>query len=224
MMSKKESFFARPVDKRSRRAMIDFLSNHFRYDTMSSVNRSTSYANCVKVHRLGIPHDLMDTAYDLLDVDTTYRRLNARIHQWDAEWNHRWQASFNGKSGGYLVLYRGSAEPSKYRSYCPECGQRNYQLVSDASPNCGRCGEPRVNYTTPPLNIVAYPGRDVDQDADFEEWDIQSLRARVDVVQSFDRLCDDLRHTFLCLCLNYAVVNKTIMVPQTVKVLEKRGA
>ncbi len=223
-MSKKETFFARPVDKRNRRAMIDFLSNHFRYYSMSSVNRVTSYAHCVKVHRLGIPVDLMDTAYDLVGVDETYRRLRHRMDQWAKQWNYRWQVGFNGQQGGYLVLYEGHAEPSEYRSYCPACGQRNFRLVSDAYAQCGVCGEQRVNYTIPPQKIVTYSGRGTDYGEDFEDWELQSLRDRVELVQEFDRFCDDLRHTFLCLCLNYAVVNKTIMVPQSIKVLEQRGA
>jgi len=224
-MSKKQAFFARPVDKRNRRAMIDFLSNHSRYFTMSSVNGVTSYAHCVKVHRLGLPHDLMDTAYDLVGVEETFSRLRPLMNQWARQWNYRWQVGFNGKQGGYLVLYQGHVEPSEYRSYCPSCGQRAYfRPVSESYAQCGACGEDRVDYTTPPQNIVTYPGRDVDQGEDFEDWDIQALKQRVAVVQSFDRLCDDLRHKFLCLSLNYAVVNKTIMVPHSIQVLEKRGA
>jgi len=40
--------FFKPVDLRSQKAMVEFLSNHFRYNTMNSWNNSTSYANNIK--------------------------------------------------------------------------------------------------------------------------------------------------------------------------------
>jgi hypothetical protein len=48
--------FYRPVDLRSRAAMTAYLKNHFRYHTMNSWNRSTSYACNLKVNRLGLEH------------------------------------------------------------------------------------------------------------------------------------------------------------------------
>lgn len=53
-MSESNSFFAKEVDTTDRKAMADFLTNHFRYDTMNSWNESTSYANNVKIYNLGI--------------------------------------------------------------------------------------------------------------------------------------------------------------------------
>ena len=42
-------FFKR-VDKRSRAEMTAYLAGHFRYDTMHSWNRSTSYACNMKLY------------------------------------------------------------------------------------------------------------------------------------------------------------------------------
>lgn len=53
--------FYKKVDIRKPKDMIDYLKNHFRYDTMNSWNRATSYANNVKIHRV-IPNELQDKA------------------------------------------------------------------------------------------------------------------------------------------------------------------
>ena len=47
--------YSKQVDKRYRETMISFLKNHFRYNTMNSWNRSTSYANTIKLHNVEKP-------------------------------------------------------------------------------------------------------------------------------------------------------------------------
>lgn len=47
------TFYEKKVNTKDRKEMIAFLKNHFRYDTMNSWNRSTSYANNVKNLQLG---------------------------------------------------------------------------------------------------------------------------------------------------------------------------
>lgn len=44
----------------------------------------------------------------------------------------------NGRSGGYLVLYQGELKPSGYKSYCPRCGQKNYQEATASNNTCRR--------------------------------------------------------------------------------------
>ena len=56
--------FYQKVNRRSREAMTGFLARHYRYNTMNSWNRSTSYANNVKIQNLDIPSELQDLAYD----------------------------------------------------------------------------------------------------------------------------------------------------------------
>ena len=48
------------VDMRSRKAMVNFLENHFRYSTMNSWNNSTSYANNVKYYNLDLTNEQTD--------------------------------------------------------------------------------------------------------------------------------------------------------------------
>lgn len=64
--------FYKTVDMRSRKAMAEFLVGHFRYNTMNSWNRSTSYANCVKIHRLDLTANQMEQAWEMLECEDVF--------------------------------------------------------------------------------------------------------------------------------------------------------
>ena len=55
VLMKKETsarrLFSKRVDKRSRAEMTAYLSGHFRYNTMNSWNRSTTYACNMKLYK-----------------------------------------------------------------------------------------------------------------------------------------------------------------------------
>lgn len=213
--------FSTKVDLRSRKAMTDFLINHFRYNTMNSWNCSTSYAANVKIYNLGLSRAELDKLYELIETDDFYDNINWLIHDFEAEHDHLWQVGFNGRSGGYLVLYEGYKKPSDYKSFCTKCGQRNYKTVEETGNcKCGRCGsDSRVNYTTQQYEYGCYPGRSVDMDEDFEDWDMYSLKRRVQLVQEFDMLCDNILAYVKELIDNAEVEEETYYIPQTRKVL-----
>lgn len=100
--------FYKKVNKSNRSEMINFLKNHFRYNTMNSCNKSTSYANNVKLQNLNIPEEKMNMAYDIIsgDVDTSILQqdINDLIYMFKEETGY--DAGFNGRSDGYLVLYK----------------------------------------------------------------------------------------------------------------------
>ena len=78
-----------------------------RYYTMNSWNNSTSLAYNLKIYNV-IDRELQNACYDLLDVDYFYEDyINPLIHEFDRKYDFEWQAGFNGRSGGYLVLYTG---------------------------------------------------------------------------------------------------------------------
>lgn len=212
--------FYKDVDLRSRKAMENFLENHFRYNTMNSWNCSTSYANNVKVYNLGLTREQEQKLYSMMEVEEFYDQIHDDLMLFALEHGYLWQVGFNGRSSGYLVLYQGFTKPSGYKSFCTKCGQRNYRSVEENGCKCGRCGaEARVNYSKPPNEVGVYPGRSVDMYEDFSEWDIYSLRKRVQLVQEFDRLCDRVLARVLEMLEMYDVVEETVMRPETVKVL-----
>ncbi|AQH05954.1 cysteine protease (plasmid) [Burkholderia sp. KK1] len=277
------SFFAKTVDRRSRKAMTAFLMDHFRYDTMNSWNRSTSYAHCVKVHRIGLSREQQDAAFKLLGAEGAMDEVDLAIHSFTNSMNGAYTIGFNGRSSGYLVLYHSRYTSSEHKSRCLSCGQLNFKRVAapladaekvmaeemirsgfffevnqgylrlpainaidlpDADKlamiaklkpglkdatignKCGRCGAEgergRVNIT-PPRQLDTWPGRDIDQGEDFSEWSMEQLRSRVDLVCAFDRACDEIRDVFIGMLTEYEPVEKTVMVPKTVTVLERRA-
>lgn len=99
--------FARSIDLHDRSSIVDFLSNHFRYYTGNSWNQSESYANRVKLWNLDIPKKLEDIAWGVVcgEIETDFYSYNVRdlIDQFEEETGY--SAGFNGRSGGYLVMY-----------------------------------------------------------------------------------------------------------------------
>jgi hypothetical protein len=138
--------FYQSVNKRSRKAMVEFLQGHFRYNTMNPWNQSDSYANRVKVYNV-IPHELRNKVFELMEADSDgfYIPINDILSNWEAE-NKPYSAGFNGRSSGYIVMYYDN-----------------------------------------------YPGRPIDMNEDFADkyqWPLDALKSRVELVQSFDKMCD----------------------------------
>jgi hypothetical protein len=217
-------YFYRKVDTRSRKSMTEFLAEHARYDTMNSWNRATSYAHCVKVHRLGLTSAECAKAYEVLLADEVSDAWQPIVDDFTDDWNGCATIGFNGRSGGYLVLYESEYQDSGYRSYCSDCGQQNYQSVTATSRHCGRCGAAsRVNYVVTPRKLVVWSGRGMDESRDFSAWPLPLLRERVRLVQAFDRACDQIRDNFIDIVRSFDVVDAEFSVVRTRKVLVERA-
>jgi len=87
-----------------------------RYHTMNSWNNSTAPAFNLKVYNV-IPQELQNKVFELMDCEDFYDEINTLIYLFDVEHNHNWQAGFNGRSGGYLVLYQGGIKDGRPFSY-----------------------------------------------------------------------------------------------------------
>lgn len=126
------TFFEKQVDRRSRQSMVSFLTHHFRYSTMSSWNQLSSYANCIKVHRLGLTSEQSAGAFELMSADdNSYMdELESYIGEFTAAHSDAYTIRANGRSGGYLVLYESVREDTGYKSRCRSCGQLNYKSVA----------------------------------------------------------------------------------------------
>lgn len=129
------SQFTSVVDKRSRQKMVDFLSGHFRYDTMRAWNRCGSYAHNVKLHRLGLTSEQYDAASSLIHADDDHWQYRVRqiIEQFTERHHGYYTIRQNGRSSGYMVLYQSSYKQSPYKSRCRSCGQLNFALPLNVS-------------------------------------------------------------------------------------------
>jgi len=218
--------FYKEVDLRYREAMTAFLKKHFRYHTMNSWNRSTSYANCIKLYNFDKPDDINnDTWWDMLWITEWREKLSDLLEDFSRKYNWQWQAGINGRSGGYVVLYRGGIKPSGYKSYCTHCGQKNYQAVLEGKAGiCGKCdAKARVNFKQTHMQVFTWPGKDVDMCEDFEGWTLSELRERVELVQDFDKLSNEIFAHYVDICKNYRITEEEVLVPKTIKVLEPVG-
>ena len=205
---------------RSRNAMTEFLINHFRYPTMNSWNLSQSYACNLKIHKLGLNSETTDKLLDMIGIQEFFYGINDLINEFSRTHNYRWQAGFNGRSGGYLVLYQGETKPSGYKSFCTECGQRNFKSITESGNICGRCKSPaRMDYIKPPMQISTFPGRGTDDGEDFADWDMYELRERVKLVQEFDSLADSIVQYAIDTARDFVVEEEEILIPQTQRVL-----
>lgn len=216
-------FFEKKIDTRSKESVAKFLLDHYRYDTMSSWNRSTSYAHCVKVNRLGLTGSALDKAYEIISVDGYWGEISRPIREFENEMMGAYTIGANGRSSGYLVLFESEIYDPGYKSTCPECGQLNYQSVSQANHACGVCGAERKNLKAP-LRWTRTKSSSIDQGMtmeDFMDMSFTGLKDRADLVQSFDRACDRVRNAFISAVEKYMVIEETVMVPTRVRRLER---
>ena len=219
-MRTKKKFYQK-VNLKSKENMIKFLENHFRYDTMSSWNLSTSYANNLKLYKV-IPDTLLNKAYEIFEQGDVYHLINDLIEEWDIQNNYQYQVGFNGKSGGYLVMYKGGYKTKiifkkedfkkdngyNGRVYADRYGWKSYNEAEKAK---------LINKEI--KEVFCWSGKAIDDD--FEEWDIYDLRERVKLIQSFDKLCDSIVKEFIYHCENYKIEEEEILIPKKIKVLKE---
>lgn len=95
-------FYVKGIDITNDKQMFNFLKNHYQYYTLSSWNGLRSIANNIKLYRLALSGDWV-TTLNFLESDN-YCVINSIIEDW--EYAHKgYKLGFNGRSGGYLVLY-----------------------------------------------------------------------------------------------------------------------
>lgn len=215
-------FFWEPVDKRIRWRMEAYLSDHFRYNTGNPWNHSSSYACNMKINKLGLPCALVDKLFDLIQCSEFYDRLGQLLYQFGAAHDFLWQAGWNGRSGGYLVLYQGERKPSGYQSFCTSCGQKNYRSIVVSGKRCGKCGrDTRVDFAQPHMQISTFQCRGTDSGERFEDWSISELRQRTELIQSFDELADNIVDEALYMAENYTAEEEIIPVPASRMVMRE---
>jgi len=177
-----------------------------KYFTMNSWNGSTAPAYNLKVYNV-IDNKLQDKVFELMECDGFYDDINFLIAEFDRDFDYQWQAGFNGRSGGYLVLYRGGKKDG-HKSICTKCGQRNYKTIEETQNNiCGNCGKKtRINKNLP--IIYSLPGQSIDD-----------KEVPVEVLKAFRRLAVDIVKSVEYTAKNCTVKDETYIVEKTRKVI-----
>ena len=154
-------FYKTGIDITNAKQMWNFLKDHYTYYTGNSWNGCSSVANCVKIYKLGLTGDIWQ-ALAFLESDD-YFEIDEMIRFW--EYEHKgYKVGFNGRSGGYLVMYNDN---------------NNYSVLPDWITDYDTY-EDFKDY------VRQYSGWRV---KDF----VRELREYTQLVQDFDKLCDELR-------------------------------
>ena len=164
--------FYKKVNKKNNKEMFEFLKNHFEYDTMNSWNLQKSIANNVKVYKLGLDYKILE----ILQVDD-YFTINTIIEDWEIE-HPNYAVGFNGRSGGYLVLYN----------------KNNYHHILDSVITSND------TYEDFKEEVKDYYG----SLKNYQE----ELIKQVELVQDFDKLCDELLEECKYMLENCKIVEK----------------
>ena len=95
-------FYTKGIDITNDKSMFNFIAGHPTYCTMNFWNRTRSIAHNVKLYNLDLEGD-WTVAHAFLESED-YETVNIMIHDWEVE-HPGCLVGFNGRSGGYLVLY-----------------------------------------------------------------------------------------------------------------------
>lgn len=182
----------------TRQSAVSYLIDHFRYNVMNSWNKSTSYACNVKFSRIIFPNKKVeDFAYDALNDEMSFFVVNEILGDFDKRYNWKYQAGFNGRSGGYIVMYNGGRRQMDYKTRCNKCFIPTWY---EKEGPCSACNGGRLKKLTSPIYQTYTTGANIDQDEDFSEWDDDSIAERVALVMSFDKMCMDAVAAFIYYC------------------------
>jgi len=208
---------ARTASPRSKKEMIEFLKSHFRYHTMNSWNRATSYARTIKIYSLGLDHETEQRCFEMLEISEAFHGFSAVLDDFALRHGYQWQIGQNGRSGGYLVLYQGGKKDAGYKSRCDTCFRLTWYETRQRCHAEG-CGGMLEVLKEPVWQSFTCPGRGVDDDADYESMSYGELCSRVALIRDFDRTCESAVQAFLDYAMHHKVTEQEILVPKTVKV------
>lgn len=175
--------------------MARYIEDHPRYNTMHSWNASTSFSHNVKIHKLNFPNpEAEERAWQLFDMpDWDEIECRDLIEEFEAQ-QPGFTIGFNGRSSGYLVLYR--------KNYPGQSIQYDYDLESA---------------------LEAYDDAEKDEKGTGQYADaVTELQALVNVVYDFDKACNWIVHSFVTFCESHDVEEQQIMVEKTIKVVIER--
>ena len=96
--------FEKKINFENEKEMTKFLDNHFRYDLLNSWNGIETYANCIKVNRIGQPNGVDGNTWFGACTTNEWGKILTDICELFETNNDGFAIYTNGRSSGYLVL------------------------------------------------------------------------------------------------------------------------
>lgn len=161
-------FYQKGINLSNAKQMFEFITGHFTYDTMNSWNRLESIANNVKLYNLHLDGDwsnAMGYLFDEYDIGGLQEEISDMIKDWEY-WHPGYSLGFNGRSGGYLVIYNKEKDGRvNFRNILPDFLQDD-------------------NYENFKEDCKEYYGG--------VKARLSDLRFYTELIRDFDKLCDDM--------------------------------
>jgi len=178
-----------------------------RYYTGNSWNGESSLAYNLKIRHV-IDRDLEDRAYQLLTVEEFASMISELISEFDRDNDYQWQAGMNGRSGGWLVLYKGGCRAP--RTLYPSDGYtgENDRQYSDLGGWKNRKEAEESGMLDYVLRQPYVTIGSVDED-----------EVPLEVKQRFRKLAEDIVWNTEELARNYTVEEETVYRPHKINVL-----
>jgi hypothetical protein len=216
--------------KTSSKKMREYLKSHFRYHTMNSWNDSTSFAANVKIHNLDLPKETEGTAYDMLEMRQPFSAIEqGPFREFAEKHNYRYQMSWNGRSGGYIVMIRGGRERSDKTAQCDCCGKYTWhkEEILCTTDGCEGMLIPLTAEEKKSLfKIYTQPGKPIGEGdlMNEEEYSNGEIEALCNAVKDFDKAVEQAKEIFVSYCKEYEVKEVEEDIPTMVKKLVKKAA
>lgn len=188
----KNNYFDKTSRIESTKGKYEYIKNHSTYSTLNSWNCLYSIANNVKIHSIGLTSQQIDKAYELLECEEFYDTFNFFIQDWETE-NEWHKIGFNGRSGGYLVLY------NKTNNSC---------AVNDDYWNWDSYKDFLQSFID-----SGYTFREAQKQAKYQ------VESDFEIVKNFDKLCDDLRRELIYMIDNAEISKEEYQITKTRMVL-----
>lgn len=180
-------FFDKSKGCETLKTKYDYIKNHFTYFTLNSWNRLKSIANNSKIYKLGLG-DKEDKAYEILYANNCDNLCWLAIN--DIIDSSNLKVGFNGRQGGYLVLYNTNNNGSALK------GDYDYDSYKDCVNAYFQ--EYACNYNEAQFDVR------------------ENIESDFKTVVEFDRLCDTIRDLVIYFVDNYDIeeVEEDVIVKQ----------
>jgi hypothetical protein len=166
-----------------------------------------------------------------LDESDAYFGVRELIEEFTNSHGGQYTIAFNGRSSGYLVLYKSYLKPTGYKSFCLECGQKNYEEIvkrgdQDVFGKCGRCGaQKRVNLKHLDISLSILCGKEIggeehewNEDLVMDENQIDYVNNMYQLIKDFDECVDKCIASFLDFVATHKFVEEEVIETRKVKV------
>lgn len=160
----------------------------------------------LKVYNV-IPQKYRQKVYELMEAEDFYYPINELINSFDYDHKYLYQAGFNGRSGGYLVLYKSSVEYKRIFTFkdCNEYQTRDYadgygwKTIAEAKKQ-GLYNKEIANIKT---SCAGIEDSEVDQD----------------ILTDFEKLAIDIVNCTIFQAKNFKIETESYTVKKTRKIL-----